>query len=138
MQLQTLEQDEIINVRWASEDPNPGVKEKRKRQVENEVLEHVKAQLPRVGERGTVLDYDNLNGNVKKTKQNGQEGDEEWEEYCRQYYEYYGKYPEKEGDKSDGDGKVISDDGGLRDVVGPVKSVVAVKPVVADYDSDSD
>lgn len=148
MQLQTLEQDDIINVRWASEDPNPGVKEKRRRQTEIDVLEHVKAQLPIVGDRGTVFDYDGVESKPgKKTKVVVEEGDDDWEEYCRQYYEYYGKYPESKDGGKDGDGKdVVVKGNGERlqpGIVGPTpkikeKGKKVKQPLVANYASDSD
>ncbi|KAI8901596.1 hypothetical protein BC833DRAFT_113324 [Globomyces pollinis-pini] len=67
MEGQTLESSEIINVRWASEDPNPHGKpyvinlkvvETLKRKTEETVIETIRAQLPIVGDKGTILDYE--------------------------------------------------------------------------------
>lgn len=43
---QSLDNNEILNVRWASEDPNPAAKMREKRRIEEEALEAVKRLLP--------------------------------------------------------------------------------------------
>lgn len=119
MQNQKLESDEIINVRWAVEDPNPGVRQAMKRKAEEEVLESIKAQLPIVGEKGTILDYQESlrNSRLNKKKTNYQEkkitgtdpqekpfyGEDidQWQAYCEQYFEYYGFYPDVAGQETD-------------------------------------
>ncbi|KAJ3255981.1 Pre-mRNA-splicing factor [Boothiomyces macroporosus] len=100
MRSQTLESSEIINIRWATEDPNPQVNESLKRKAEEDVIETVKAQLPIVGDQGTILDYQQLH-KLKKIEYKKEEkvelyGDDldAWQQYCQQYYEEYGVYPE--------------------------------------------
>lgn len=88
------------------------------------MLETIKAQLPIVGEKGTILDYQQANssfsgGNLTKdptgrflrykekklvgTDADVEDGDQgafyagdvdQWHAYCEQYYEYYGVYPD--------------------------------------------
>lgn len=49
---------QILNVRWATEDPNPRVKEAKKRKVEDHIAQTIEHRLPQVGELGNVLDYE--------------------------------------------------------------------------------
>jgi len=133
MQLQALESDDVINVRWASSDPNPGVQEAHKRKVEEEVIETIKAQLPIVGPKGTILDYDESLNLTKKQKKDQMEippnpdDQDNWEAYCMQYHDYYGYYPGQ--DPKNLDSKETNE------------SYLINKPkaaIVADYASDSD
>jgi hypothetical protein len=43
---QSLESDEILNVRWATEDPNPMAQQREKRRVEEQAAEAIKKLLP--------------------------------------------------------------------------------------------
>jgi len=47
-----------LNVRWASEDPNPKVVAETKRKYENIILEKTLNRLPVVGNDGTIANYD--------------------------------------------------------------------------------
>lgn len=78
------------------------------------MIESIKAQLPIVGEKGTILDYQDSYTtaptkpskykeksalNSSNTTTAGQEsyyaGDvDQWQAYCEQYFEYYGVYPD--------------------------------------------
>lgn len=131
MQNQKLESDDIINVRWATEDPNPGVREAIKRKAEEDVIETIKAQLPIIGERGTILDYENEVQNIISTHGNKKskkliegalygEDEDAWSQYCEQYLAHYGVYP-----------NTIVKETALK-VQEPIKKV----QVVAAYDSD--
>ncbi|KAJ3008350.1 Pre-mRNA-splicing factor [Thoreauomyces humboldtii] len=55
---QSLDSNEVLNVRWATDDPNPHVKHLKKRKVEDHISETVRASLPQIGDLGTVLDYE--------------------------------------------------------------------------------
>ncbi|KAG6332768.1 hypothetical protein ID866_6324 [Astraeus odoratus] len=69
MACQSLDNDEILNVRWATEDPNPVSKEQEKRRLEEQGQEAIKARMdPRIVdamravralEEGDVLDDEN-------------------------------------------------------------------------------
>ncbi|KAJ3144394.1 Pre-mRNA-splicing factor [Geranomyces variabilis] len=56
---QSLDSNEVLNVRWATEDPNPHVKANKKRKVEEHITETVQRNLPQIGTMGTILDYEN-------------------------------------------------------------------------------
>lgn len=66
MACQSLDNDEILNVRWATEDPNPTSKEQEKRRLEDQGQEAIKARMdPRIVdamravralEEGAILD----------------------------------------------------------------------------------
>ncbi|KAI8915236.1 hypothetical protein DFJ77DRAFT_461785 [Powellomyces hirtus] len=56
---QSLDSNEILNVRWATEDPNPRVKDMKKRKVEEHISDTVQKNLPQIGDMGTILDYEN-------------------------------------------------------------------------------
>lgn len=43
---QSLDNTEILNVRWASEDPNPAAKSREKRRIEEEAMDAVRRLLP--------------------------------------------------------------------------------------------
>jgi len=55
---QSLDGDEVLNVRWATEDPNPKVQQELQRKAEEQVYSAVNANLPVIGEYGTILDYE--------------------------------------------------------------------------------
>ncbi|KAI9092615.1 hypothetical protein DFS34DRAFT_562375, partial [Phlyctochytrium arcticum] len=55
---QSLESNEILNVRWATEDPNPRVKDFKKRKAEEHIAEALQEKLPVIGDMGNVLDYE--------------------------------------------------------------------------------
>ncbi|KAJ3383798.1 hypothetical protein HDU84_003401 [Entophlyctis sp. JEL0112] len=52
--------EQILNVRWATEDPNPKAIEINKRKAEEKVLDALKSSLPVIGEHGTILDYQTM------------------------------------------------------------------------------
>ncbi|KAJ3150703.1 Pre-mRNA-splicing factor [Geranomyces michiganensis] len=56
---QSLDSNEVLNVRWATEDPNPHVKAIKKRKVEEHITDTVQRSLPQIGPMGTILDYEN-------------------------------------------------------------------------------
>jgi RNA recognition motif-containing protein len=69
MYAQALEGGEIINVRWATDDPNPASIESVKRKQETDVINAIKAKLPKIGPKGTILDYeDSYKGMSKENK----------------------------------------------------------------------
>ncbi|KAJ1566455.1 Pre-mRNA-splicing factor, partial [Cladochytrium tenue] len=57
MNAQAMDDGEVMNVRWATEDPNPRAAAVAKRKAEEQVMDAMKASLPVVGDRGTVMDY---------------------------------------------------------------------------------
>lgn len=71
MYAQSLEGGEIINVRWATDDPNPASIEAVKRRSENEVINTIKAKLPKIGPKGTILDYENEYKQTRMQKDGG-------------------------------------------------------------------
>ncbi|KAI8908942.1 hypothetical protein EDD86DRAFT_173902, partial [Gorgonomyces haynaldii] len=56
---QSLESNETLNVRWAAEDPDLEEKATLKRKAEEKIMEQVASKLPIIGEKGTILDYQN-------------------------------------------------------------------------------
>ncbi len=56
---QSLDGNEILNVKWANDDPNVFVKEYKKRKAEEQVKKAILSKLPQVGDKGTILDYEN-------------------------------------------------------------------------------
>ncbi|KAJ3101926.1 Pre-mRNA-splicing factor [Phlyctochytrium planicorne] len=60
MYCQSMDQNEILNVRWATEDPNPKATLERKRKAEEQFGDALTKNLPRLDEEGaTVLDFAN-------------------------------------------------------------------------------
>ncbi|KAJ3065917.1 Pre-mRNA-splicing factor [Podochytrium sp. JEL0797] len=57
MHCQSMDSNEILNIRWATEDPNPKAVILNKRKAEEKVVDALKASLPVIGELGTILDY---------------------------------------------------------------------------------
>ncbi|KAI9328764.1 hypothetical protein DFJ73DRAFT_648834, partial [Zopfochytrium polystomum] len=57
MHCQAMDNNEILNVRWATEDPNPRASAISKRKAEEQVMEAMKGSLPIIGDRGTIMDY---------------------------------------------------------------------------------
>eukprot|EP00842_Homolaphlyctis_polyrhiza_P005265 jgi/Hompol1/573/HPOL_002556-RA len=55
---QSLDAGEVLNVRWATDDPNPKVIAQNKRKAEKIVEQAVKAKLPKIGDAGTIADYE--------------------------------------------------------------------------------
>ncbi|KAI8615138.1 hypothetical protein BC830DRAFT_323661 [Chytriomyces sp. MP71] len=60
MHCQSLDNNEILNVRWATEDPNPKAALISKRRAEEKVVDALKASLPVLGPHGTILEYQTL------------------------------------------------------------------------------
>ncbi|KAK6097636.1 Pre-mRNA-splicing factor [Batrachochytrium dendrobatidis] len=58
MNAQSLDSGEVLNVRWATDDPNPGVIARNKRKAEAMVEKAIKARLPTIGPNGTIADYE--------------------------------------------------------------------------------
>ena len=56
---QSLESNEILNIRWATEDPHPEATAAVKRKAEDDVIQSVLSKLPVIGDKGTILDYEN-------------------------------------------------------------------------------
>lgn len=83
MACQSLDNDEILNVRWATEDPNPVSKEQEKRRLEEQGQEAITARMdPRIVdamravralEEGAILDDQ---GQVVESVEDGGEGGE--------------------------------------------------------------
>lgn len=67
MYAQSLEGGEIINVRWATDDPNPASIEAVKRKAESDVITAIKSKLPKIGPKGTILDYEDSYKELSKT-----------------------------------------------------------------------
>ncbi|KAJ3195207.1 Pre-mRNA-splicing factor, partial [Dinochytrium kinnereticum] len=57
MYCQSMDQNEIMNVRWATEDPNPKAAIERKRKAEEQFGDSLSQNLPQLGDQGNVLDY---------------------------------------------------------------------------------
>jgi hypothetical protein len=84
MACQSLDNDEILNVRWATEDPNPVQKVAEKRRLEDMGQEAIKAKMdPRIVdamravralEDGDVLNEDDLEAMEEDGEQDGEPG----------------------------------------------------------------
>ena len=132
-----------------------------KRRAEEEVLESIKAQLPIVGEKGTILDYEEgasrkknkLNTKYKEKKIDGSEeegafygGDvDQWQAYCEQYFEYYGVYPDVSNGQENKTGKDLMKKSGNSLYAIPTSTSNSSAPqqskkkqLVADYPSSDD
>ncbi|KAJ3109105.1 Pre-mRNA-splicing factor [Phlyctochytrium bullatum] len=59
MYAQSMDENEVLNVRWATEDPNPKAALERKRKAEEQAVAGLKDNLPALGDAGNVLDYAN-------------------------------------------------------------------------------
>lgn len=70
---QSLDCNEVLNVRWATEDPNPKAQEDKKRKMEELFVEKVHSALPVVGEGGSVLDYQGYYADPNSVNYNGYE-----------------------------------------------------------------
>ncbi|KAJ3047190.1 Pre-mRNA-splicing factor [Rhizophlyctis rosea] len=55
---QSLDNDEVLNVRWAVEDPNPRAQAAKAEATDALVTAAVLSKLPQIGSEGTILDYD--------------------------------------------------------------------------------
>jgi len=100
---QSLDGDEVLNVRWATEDPNPKVQEELQRKAEEQVYSAVNASLPVIGEYGTILDYEYGYQNMPdmysydqnqypqyQAQIQGQEQAQDSTQYDEYYNSYYG------------------------------------------------
>ncbi|KAJ1541257.1 Pre-mRNA-splicing factor, partial [Nowakowskiella sp. JEL0078] len=65
---QSLDKNEVLNVRWATEDPNPKVMEDIKRKNQDMMLERFVERLPQIGDQGTVLDYESYYDTLESSK----------------------------------------------------------------------
>ncbi|KAJ3092200.1 Pre-mRNA-splicing factor [Quaeritorhiza haematococci] len=54
---QSLDNNEVLNVRWATEDPNPRAKEANRNATEEILFQKLQEQLPVIGEQGNILAY---------------------------------------------------------------------------------
>ncbi|EIW84378.1 hypothetical protein CONPUDRAFT_49707 [Coniophora puteana RWD-64-598 SS2] len=89
MACQSMDNDEILNVRWATEDPNPTSKVAEKRRLEDMGQEAIKARMdPRIVdamrsvralEEGVVLDADSEFADGAMEEEEGEEGDTDGE-----------------------------------------------------------
>jgi len=92
---QSLDGDEVLNVRWATEDPNPKVKQELQRKAEEQVYSAVAANLPVIGEYGTILDYEygyQTMPDMYTNDQNQYPQSESLVTQDPQYNEYYNNY----------------------------------------------
>ncbi|KAJ3041055.1 Pre-mRNA-splicing factor [Rhizophlyctis rosea] len=55
---QSLDSEEVLNVRWAVEDPNPRAQAAKAEATDALVTAAVLSKLPQIGPEGTILDYD--------------------------------------------------------------------------------
>ncbi|KAJ3301195.1 Pre-mRNA-splicing factor [Kappamyces sp. JEL0829] len=124
--------------------------ESNKRKAEKEVIETIKAQLPIIGEKGTILDYQDTykaagKKSTKYKEHSGREDDgtffggdlDTWQAYCEQYFEHYGHYPkgaEPEQEPGEPAGNAVYA------IPQPAASLAPAqkKLLLADYASDSD
>lgn len=109
---QALDNDEVLNLRWATDDPDPKVIEIVKRHNEAKVLKAIEKNMPKVGEKGSVLAYQNHYEKEQETPKRSIEATENTttkkikadetcaetanalssEEYAKQYEQYYAQY----------------------------------------------
>jgi len=90
MSNQSLDDNEMINVRWASEDPNPSVKEERRRKVEQIAKQTIEAKMELRPLEGEVREYtgmieqggreDEGERQIKRIKMAGEKKENEEEE----------------------------------------------------------
>lgn len=79
MQAQTLNGKDILDIKWANDDPNPEAQKNAKRELENEAVETVKRLLGDTKRVKRVIGHERNDlgneGNVSKVKTNGLLGD---------------------------------------------------------------
>ncbi|ODQ65887.1 hypothetical protein NADFUDRAFT_46487 [Nadsonia fulvescens var. elongata DSM 6958] len=68
---QSLDNDEVLNVRWATEDPNPAARAREKRRMEEHAIEVVKGLLP----KSLVAELEASKNGNKRRKQLTAEGE---------------------------------------------------------------
>ncbi|KAI9298165.1 hypothetical protein K502DRAFT_311879 [Neoconidiobolus thromboides FSU 785] len=71
MSNQSLERSEILNVRWATEDPNEGVKEEVRQRAEEDVYNALKEHLPEEF-TNPILNYNEEQGEEEENKKDHQ------------------------------------------------------------------
>ncbi|ORY53740.1 hypothetical protein BCR33DRAFT_654705 [Rhizoclosmatium globosum] len=84
MNCQSMDNNEILNVRWATEDPNPKAALINKRKAEEKVVDALRASLPVIGEHGTILDYQTLALQAAASGGSGADGEESNEQETQQ------------------------------------------------------
>jgi len=97
---QSLDGDEVLNVRWATEDPNPKVQQELQRKAEEQVYSTVNANLPVIGEYGTILNYeygyqampDMYSYDQSQYPKVQEQGQEQVGQDSAQYNDYYNNY----------------------------------------------
>jgi hypothetical protein len=121
--------------------------ESLKRKAEEHVIETIKAQMPVIGEMGSVLDYEKgyktkpLKKVQKKKvvvdKDGGYFGEDldGWDAYCKDYFETHGVYPE--GYKPDEIDEVVDLSASSAYAIKPKKAGTK-KILVASYESSDD
>ena len=91
---QSLEHNEILLVKWANDDPHEHLKELKKRKAEELVKKTITAKLPKIGDKGNVLDYENSydsaqNANQIKAQAEAYPFYQENNDLQKQWEEYY-------------------------------------------------
>ncbi|KAJ3124899.1 Pre-mRNA-splicing factor [Nowakowskiella sp. JEL0407] len=64
---QSLDKNEVLNVRWATEDPNPRVIEEIKQRNQEMALQRIVEKLPQIGDHGNILDYESYFSDASKS-----------------------------------------------------------------------
>lgn len=113
---QSLDHNEVLNVRWAQDDPNPNVIADNKRKAEEQFYDAARAKMPELGDKGDVFSYEGYYENPNNWQQgdgagNNDVGQQQYqtpEEYCAAYAAWYAQHNQaagnssKAGDISDG------------------------------------
>ncbi|KAJ3415609.1 Pre-mRNA-splicing factor [Chytridiales sp. JEL 0842] len=69
MLCQSLDANEIMNVRWATEDPNPKAAALKKRKAEEVLVDALRKNLPQLGDGGNILDYQGYFNNAAEASE---------------------------------------------------------------------
>lgn len=124
---QSLDNKEIIIVRWARDDPNPAaIAMKRKRETK-QALDAFQKALPEIGEDGkTIADYEKMlakGGYTDDNTANNKEGEQGGEQMDQQTYDYYAYYyyAQQQAAAGGGGGNVEGEEGASNQTEGTVQ-----------------
>lgn len=91
---QSLGGGEVLNIRWATEDPNPRAVQEKQADAEKAITESVIKNLATIGQRGNILDYDMYYQSNPASMQYGYTLHYSQEQMNRYYNEWAARDPE--------------------------------------------
>ncbi|TPX49475.1 hypothetical protein SeMB42_g02605 [Synchytrium endobioticum] len=108
---QSLDSNEVLNVRWAEDDPNPKAVEDNKRKAEDQFYDAARAKMPQLGDKGDVFAYEGYYEDPSNWEGPGAEGGEAHqqgqhyqtpEEYYAAYAAWYAQQAQATGASTEG------------------------------------